>query len=298
MRAMASWRQSGWAVLRWWLWPLALLWACARVAAAEPAALVTVVEGTAPLVVEGARALVAQPGLRLAAATIIDTQPGTTLVRVEFADGSTLDLGPDTRVMLQPPGLAGSGPRAPAFYLLQGWAKHSTPAKAMGAGQLAPQIELTQVAGVTVGRVTPDEALLFVESGRAQLLERRLKGAAPLGLKGGEQYSRSGAERGVVSPRPSAALLQGLPRSFRDTLPPLAAQFKGRQVDPKPAPAPAYAVLKAWLTAELAIRREFPRRFAPLLQEPAFRAGLVKNLSTHPEWEPVLFPKPASPPAR
>ena len=97
---------------------------------------------------------------------------------------------------------------------------------------------------------------------------------------------------------PPPARLQGLPRSFRDTLPPLAAQFKGRQVDAKPAPTPVYAVLRAWLTAEPVIRREFPRRFATLLQEPAFREGLVKNLSTHPEWEPVLFPKPASPPSR
>jgi hypothetical protein len=267
-------------------------------ARAEAPALLTVVDGAAPTVIDGARALVAQAGMRLSAAALIDTLPGTSLVRVEFNDGSTLDLGPDTRVMLLPPGLAGSGPKAPAFYLMQGWAKHSTPAKGGGAGQLSPQLEVSQIAGVTVGRVSGDEALLFIEAGKVQLLERRLKGAPPLNLKAGEQYGRTGSDKGSISPRPSAALLQGLPRSFRDTLPPLAAQFKGKVVEGRPAPAPGYAQLKPWLTAEPALRREFPRRFLALAQEPSFRDGLVKNLSAHPEWEPILFPKPASPPAR
>ena len=139
-----------------------------------------------------------------------------------------------------------------------------------------------------------DDAMLFVESGRVQLLERKLKGGPPLGVKGGEQYTRSGPEKGSIAPRPTAAFLQGLPRSFRDTLPPLAAHFKGKSVEPKPAPMPTYAALKPWLTAEPAIRREFPRRFVTLAHDPAFREALVKNLASHPEWEPILFPKPAS----
>lgn len=299
MRAMASWRWESRTVVRCWLglWALGLALA-ATVARAEGPALLTVVDGAAPTVIDGTRALVAQPGMRLAAAALIDTLPGTSLVRVEFNDGSTLDLGPDTRVMLLPPGLAGSGPKAPAFYLLQGWAKHSTSPKAGVGGQLSPQLEVTQIAGVSVSRVSGDEALLFIESGKVQLLERRIKGAPPLNLKAGEQYGRVGNDKGSVSPRPSAALLQGLPRSFRDTLPPLAAQFKGKAVEGKPASSPGYAQLKPWLAAEPAIRREFPRRFVTLAQEPAFRDGLVKNLAAHPEWEPVLFPKPASAPTR
>ncbi len=273
---------------------LGLLASLPLVAMAAEGALVTIVEGSAPVVIEGARSLTAAPGVKLGAAALIDTAPGTSLVRVEFADGSTLDLGPDTHVMLMPPGLAGSGPKAPAFYLLQGWAKHSTSAKPAGGGQLSPQLEVTQVAGVTVGKVAGDDAMLFVESGKVQLLERKLKGAPPLGVKAGEQYSRSGAEKGSIAPRPTAAFLQGLPRSFRDTLPPLAAQFKGRNVEPKAAPMPAYAALKPWLSAEPAIRREFPKRFMSLAQDHAFREALVKNLTSHPEWEPILFPKPAS----
>ena len=282
------------AVLRCGLLVCTLLLGAGLARAADSSGLLTLVEGPAQ-VVDGARSLVAVPGLKLGPSTLIDTTPATNLLRVEFADGSTLDIGPDTKVMLMPPGLAGSGPKAPAFYLLQGWAKHSAvrAGGATGAGQLAPQLELLQVAGVTVGRVTADDAMLFVESGQAQLQERKIKGT--LGLKAGEFYSRSGSDKGSVAPRPSADFLKGLPRSFRDTLPPLAKQFAGKTIEPKPAPALNYAALKPWLTAEPVIRREFPKRFGVLAKDAAFREALVKNLSTHPEWEPVLFPpKPPS----
>jgi hypothetical protein len=297
LHSTLSSRNGIWAVLLQGLGAVLCLLAANPAQAVESTALLTIVEGPAT-VIEGAHSLTAVAGMKLGAATLIDTGPGTNLLRVEFSDGSTLDIGPDTHLMLMPPGLAGSGPRAPAFYLMQGWAKHSSAARAegaSGAGELAPQLELLQVAGVMVGRVSGDEAMLFVESGRAQLIERKLKGSAPLGLKAGELYSRSGSDRGTVVPRPTAAFLQGLPRSFRDTLPPLAEKFKGKSVEPKGFSVPSYAALKPWLTAEPAIRREFPRRFAALAKDASFREALVKNLSSHPEWEPVLFPpKPAS----
>lgn len=299
MRGLAGSRQGGWAVRRLGsvLGCVLMAWAVLAAPVAHAAdALLTVVEGPA-LIVDGMRALTPVPGLRLPSATIIDTSDKTSLVRVEFPNGSTLDIGPDSKVMLMPPGLAGSGPKPPAFYLLQGWAKHSSAERAGGAGQLAAALEAQQVAGVTVGRVEADESALFVEGGSAQLQERQGKGGKPvmLALKGGQFYSRRGTDKGEVAPRPSAAFLQKLPRSFRDTVPPLAAQFKGKSVEAKPAALPGYAVLKPWLAAEPSIRREFPKRFAKLAQEPAFREALVKNLASHPEWEPVLFPpKPAS----
>lgn len=299
MRGQVRWRREAWAVLQVaaWHWRRAWLAACLLLAAAAQAAdapaLLTVVDGPAT-VIDGARQLGAVAGQRLAAGSIIDTGASTPLVRVEFADGSALDLGPDTHVMLLPPGLAGSGPRGPAFYLLQGWAKHTSAKGATVAGQLAPQLELLQVAGVTVGRVAGDEAMLFMESGKAQLLERKLKGGGTQVLKGGDFYARSGADKGSVAPKPAQAFLSGLPRSFRDTLPLLAAQFKGKAVEARPMPAPTYAAMKAWLSAEPVIRREFPKRFVTLAHDAAFREGLAKNLAAHPEWEPVLYPKPAS----
>jgi hypothetical protein len=259
--------------------------------AADGPALITIVEGAA-LVIEGARSLQAVPGLRLGAATIIETAATAQLLRVEFNDGSVLDLGPDTKAMVLPPGLAGASARAPAFYLLQGWAKHGSAGAAKPGGLLSYAAEGMQATGTIVSRVTGDELQLFVETGNLQLLERRIKPPSTLGLKAGEFYARDGADKGRVSPRPAAGFLPSVPRAFRDTIPSRAAALKGQRVEARAAPAPGYAALKGWLSAEPVIRREFPRRFVALARDAAFRDGLVKNLAAHPEWEPILFPKP------
>jgi len=268
-------------------------WALAALPAraADGPALITIVEGPA-LLIDGARSLQAVPGLRLGAATIIETGPAAQLLRVEFSDGSLLDLGPDTKAMVLPPGLAGSGPRAPAFYLLQGWAKHSSGGAAKPGGLLSFAAEGMQASGTTVSHVAGDALQLFVETGSLQLLERRVKAPNTLGLKAGEFYARDGADKGQVTPRPAAGFLPSVPRAFRDTIPSRAAALKGKRPEPQAAPTPGYGALKAWLTAEPVIRREFPRRFAALAKDAAFRDALVKNLAAHPEWEPILFPKP------
>ena len=272
-----------------------LLVACAVVAApaqaAEGPALITIVEGPA-LLIEGARSLQAVAGVRLGAATIVETAATAQFLRIEFNDGSVLDLGPDTKVMVLPPGLAGAGPRGPAFYLLQGWAKHASAGATKPGGLLSFAAEGLQATGTTVSRVTGDGLQLFVETGALQLLERRAKAPNTLNLKAGEFYAREGNDKGQVSPRPVAGFLPAVPRAFRDTIPPRAAALKGKRAEPQAAPMPGYAALKPWLAAEPVIRREFPRRFAALAKDAAFRDGLVKNLSAHPEWEPVLFPKP------
>jgi hypothetical protein len=191
-----------------------------------------------------------------------------------------------------PPGLAGTSARAPAFYLLQGWAKHGSAGAAKPGGLLSYAAEGMQATGTIVSRVTGDELQLFVETGNLQLLERRIKPPSTLGLKAGEFYARDGADKGRVSPRPAAGFLPSVPRAFRDTIPSRAAALKGQRVEARAAPAPGYAALKGWLSAEPVIRREFPRRFVALARDAAFRDGLVKNLAAHPEWEPILFPKP------
>jgi hypothetical protein len=273
----------------------ALIAACAWPAwpaqAADGAPLITLVEGSA-LLIDGARSLQAAAGLRLGAATLVETAPTAQLLRVEFGDGSILDLGPDTKAMVLPPGLAGASARAPAFYLLQGWAKHSSAGSAKPGGLLSYAAEGMQASGTTVSRVTGEGLQLFVETGNLQLLERRVKPPNTLTLKAGEFYAREGADKGQVSPRPAGGFLPSVPRAFRDTIPSRAAALKGGRVEPKPATMPGYAALKGWLTAEPVIRREFPRRFSALAKDAAFRDGLVKNLSAHPEWEPILFPKP------
>jgi hypothetical protein len=130
-----------------------------------------------------------------------------------------------------------------------------------------------QATGTTVSRATGERLELFVETGALQLLERRIKPPSTLNLKAGEFYAREGNDKGQVSPRPQAGFLPAVPRAFRDTIPTRAAALKGTRAEPKAAPTPGYAALKPWLTAEPVIRREFPRRFAALAKDAAFREG-------------------------
>jgi hypothetical protein len=102
---------------------LALVTVAAAVLTAAPkaqaAAIVTIVEGEATLV-DGARALVATEGLKLGDETLVRTGTSTTLLRVEWPDGTAADFGPDTQAMVEPGGFGKRSGRAPAVYLLRG----------------------------------------------------------------------------------------------------------------------------------------------------------------------------------
>jgi len=262
------------------------------------AALVTIVDGEATAI-DGSRALVVAEGLKLGNDTIVRTTAATTLVRLEWPDGTVADLGPDTQAMVNPGGLARGG-SAPALYLLRGWAKLASLGSAGHPGLVAPRVDVQAFKGALVVMAGADETWVFAEAGGAPLLERDLRPASSLALKNGEVYVRMAAAKGRVAPRPTPAQMQRVPRGFRDALPLRTAAFKDKAVTAKPAAAPTYADLRDWLAGETALRRPFPRRFAALARDGAFRAGLVEHLARHPEWEPLLFPerftKPASAP--
>ncbi|MEN9627677.1 MAG: hypothetical protein RJA10_904 [Pseudomonadota bacterium] len=269
--------------------------------AARAAALVTIVDGEAQLL-DGNRSLVATEGLKVADETLVRTGPKTTLLRVEWPDGSVADFGPDTQAMLNPGGFGLRGGRTPAVYLLRGWLKLSAMGTGPAAGLLAPRLDVLPFKGALVVMALGDETWVFTEGGGAPMVERDLKPASNLTLKSGEVYLRSGNAKGAVSPRPSPAQMQRVPRGFRDSLPLRTAALKDKAVAAKPAPPASYADLRDWLLAEAPLRKSFTRRFAERAKDPAFRAGLNENLARHPEWEPVLFPerftKSASAPAR
>jgi hypothetical protein len=264
--------------------------AVAAPGAGDGTALLTLLEGSASVIV-GSRAFVAAPGARLTPGTLVETDASAGLLRLEWPDGSLLDLGPSTRVMLRPPAGKTKSQRAPLFYLLQGWAKQ-TQAEAV-AGQQGLAFDVAPFKGVLVSQVEGSAVTLFAETGGAQVTPR--PGSAVLDLKPGQAAVAGNGGAPSVQPRPASAWLQRIPRSFRDTVAPRAGLFKGPAPTLRPAAALSYAALQPWLDAEPALRREFPRRFAELLKEPAFRAAVSSHLSQHPEWEPVLYPtRPAS----
>jgi hypothetical protein len=281
----------GWLRAPIWRWAVACLaWtlAGAGAAAAPPAALVTILDGQAELLI-GARSVVAVEGQHLGEGTLVDTSPRTTLMRLEWPDGSVLDLGADTHVMLQPGALGRKGEAAPAFYLLQGWAKFRSATAQGHAGFTTQVLDVLPGKGSLVAFVEPARTWLFVESGDARLAERNGKGRH--NLAGGGSFFQAAQGAPELAPRPQPELMKMVPRGFRDTIAPRADRFKGQ---PEPTAvalqAPVYAALQGWLQAEPVVRRDFPKRFAPLLHEPSFRAAVEAHMRSHPEWEPVLHP--------
>ena len=49
--------------------------------------------------------------------------------------------------------------------------------------------------------------------------------------------------------------------------------------------------MAAWLSAEPALRSHFAMRWRALARQPDFRAGLVANMRSHPEWDRIVFPE-------
>jgi hypothetical protein len=267
-----------------WALGVALGLAGLQAAAAEAPGVLTVLEGEAVLRI-GARSLVAAPGLRLAAGSLVETSEQTALLRIEWPDGSRLDLGPATRVMLRPP----EAPRALA-YVLRGVVKQTQESPV--AGQLSPAFELKPFQGVVVTEVTADGAVLFAESGTESATGRR--GAVPLSLKPGQAAVVQGDDPAKVQARPPPGWLARIPRAFRDTLPSRLAQFKGPPPATRPRPQPGYAEVQAWLSAEPLVRRELPTRWAEWLRDAEFKRAVQARLEQRPEWEPLLRPPPRS----
>lgn len=258
----------------------------------------TLLDGEA-LVIRAASKFPAAEGLRVQSDDIIHTGAGTRIARIEFADGTMLDLGPATRVLLRPQ-LGGSlaGARAAAservqqIYLLRGWAKLATP-KAGPSTALdfaSRQVDLQHLAGTVVVQSGPDDALVFVESGAAQLQERRNSAAAQAHvLAAGQAYAARGGEA-AVQRRPPPGLLQTLPRAFADSLPSRAARYARVHVEPAAAVPIAYDDVAEWINAERVLRLAFRERWAARAADPRFRAGLVADMKAHPEWDRLLFP--------
>ena len=248
--------------------------------AAEPMATLTLLQGEATVVV-GARAYVAVTGARLGAGAIVQTDAKTALLRLEWSDGSLVDLGPATQIMIRP---GATLPRTALFYVLQGWVKHSQPSAL--AGQIGAAFDVAPFKGVLVNHVDGDVTTLFSESGGEQLTGRR--GGVALALRAGQAAVDEPGSAPRTQPRPPSGWLQRIPRSFRDTIPSRLSDFKAAPAALRARAAWGYAELEPWLKAEQGVRRDFPTRFDDMLDQAGFRDSVAKNLSQHPEWDSAL----------
>ena len=270
---------------------LAAALAGAPAQAVDGHALVTLLDGDGRVLDRGGT-VAAVEGLKLGAAALLQTGANTRLLRLEWSGGSTADLGPDTQLLVAPLGLADKPDKTrAALYLLRGWVKLSA-----AAGESAPQLlslfsgALLQ-QGAAVAFVGNGQAWIFDESGSVQVMERPAR-SNPMALTGGQFYTRIGADPGQVLPRAPAAMLKDVPRAFRDTLPRRWAAASAKPAQPRALAQPGYDELREWMSGETAVRRFVAANFAHWARDAAFRAALLAQEKSHPEWSPVLHPEP------
>lgn len=270
--------------------------------AADPPGTITILEGDAQIF-RGMSRYVAAEGVRLAFGDIVETGDNT-FMQIELGDQSTLQLGGISRVMIN--GSAGRTKPDRWIYFMNGWGKVSgarRDPKADAPYEIrAPLFEIPPNAGTVVFTATPGDVRLFVERGEVRLAERQRTGPARgVSLKLGDSYARKMSGVGTVVQDPTPDFLAKVPRNFRDTLPSRIDRFRDRDVKPKEAPDFGYADVELWLKAEPSIRRPFVQRWrAKAFRDSAFKAGIVANMSSHMEWDPVLFPEkylPKEPPS-
>jgi len=205
--------------------PLAVL-------AADPAPpVVTLLEGTA-ILVRGVTRYALAEGVRLQSGDILETAD-KALAEMEFADGTALTLGPETRV------LAAALPRAGAargdFYFPQGVAKFGRVKADARLRVTTPFGTVQPATGAAVLRVTGSGLQVFAEGGPVAISGQPRRGAPAetLRLRTGEFSSGKSVQRGGVRPRPTPEFIAALPRLFLDPLPSRLARVKDRPAQPR-----------------------------------------------------------------
>jgi FecR protein len=261
--------------------------------AADHVATVTLLEGGASLLRGTSRYGLAE-GVRLDHGDILELAD-KGLAQLEFTDGTLIALGPRSRFMVlsYPAGSRGRG--AGELFLLAGWLKveRTRPEPPVIARIVTPLLEVAIASTAAVINTSAAEAAIFVETGEAKAAQVARGGQTEeaVRLKNGQFYSCKQDQRCVLTPRPSRTFLDGLPRSFMDTLPSRLAKFKDRAVAPKKGADFTYNEVEGWINSTPPVRRAVARAWRSKAQEPAFRSALAANLREHPEWDRILNPE-------
>jgi hypothetical protein len=273
----------------------------------------TAQDGAATLVRGTVKSLLgASLGLVLKDGDLIETAADARLLRIEFADRSTLELGPASRLWLgrasAPPkdALGGAALRG---YLQAGWGK-------LGAAGAAPvaidtPLGLVRSRGSSLVEMRAVSASVFAESGETHVVSRRRPAALAAGqyleivgaatdakdIRAAGHAKASSADAPLVpaplvpAAQPPMAWLKTVPTALKDKLAPLRERFDGTDVPVPAGIAVGYADIEPWLHAEPRVRTALLPRWSPLARDARFKAAVVARMDKHPEWDRVLFPE-------
>ncbi|HZI82423.1 MAG TPA: hypothetical protein VFF44_00825 [Casimicrobiaceae bacterium] len=253
---------------------------------------VTIIDGGAR-VLRGATWYRLVEGARVQEGDVIDAADRAQ-VQVELTSGPIVNfVGPAGLLALA----ASASPEAKQtaeVYLPRGWLKLGV--KRGGAPLRVRTVSGTVTAadGIAVVHAEADAIEAFVETGSAKLYEPGRSGA-----EGPAHEVRSGDFALRAADRPFATagaapqkFIAGLPRHFRDPLPPLAAQYAVARVQLAADRPISYAEAEPWLTGPY--RRLFIKRLQPRLADPEFRAAALAKPQAYPEWQAALAPTEAA----
>jgi hypothetical protein len=272
---------------RWARLTLLLPMLCmAAPALAQTVATLTFADGKVGLL-RGTATFTVAAGVKIEAGDMIDTG-AKSQAQLEFGDGLILNLGAESRLYLLP---AGTGASAD-FALAAGWMK-----AAIAAGHkldshpsryILPGLTVETAEATVVLHAAPGFDEFFVESGTVKTTEIAHDGSfgKSFAAKGGDYVSRKDGQAATPGRAPQT-FLGGMPAHFRDNLPSMIAKVKTAR-EPARDHDTTYAEAQAWLNANALVRPALAARYQTRAKDAEFRAGLVADMSMHPEWERSL----------
>jgi hypothetical protein len=247
-------------------------------------AVVTILDGKAS-VIRSLAQFDAAEGVRLQPGDLIRTQPNS-LMRIEYPDECSLELGPDTQLQLFHPADKKRANR-PALYLVQGWLKLGCKTGTDTALTLK-DLDVVGISRVLVIHASGESRAIFAEQGSARVVKHA---SGSVTLNPGDFLAVEPEENTEVQQRPTAQFMEALPRAYRDTLPSRYSVYVTRVVEPQNPRAFGYSDVETWLNAEPAVRRQFVGLWLHKVNDPAFRTPLDRDLAKHPEWDRILHPE-------
>lgn len=201
-------------------------------------------------------------GARLQNGDLIES--GATAIQIEGGNGSTVALGPASKVFVR------LGPKAFELVLLDGWLKVQARGTPTGSPTVVTTggLQLGATGSSVILRASPGKTELFVEEGEPGVDEMQGAKVSRRTKVAREQFAMRSAKQPLkLFPRAPKEFLAGMPPAFFDILVPVA--IKGPVPAPKLERQAAFADVAPWLADEPALRLALQHRFNPPKPSPA-----------------------------